>query len=134
MLDLYRSILRSLPERYNDADMCRDFRRTFETDSGQNVMACLWAMARCGDVLTENTMGEDQRLPQSYRDALIHMEGRRSVLFHILDMATARANANGTMTTIKVQQYVESDDDGRRNPDDRDDGNYRDDDYRSSDY
>ena len=96
--------------------MCRDFRRTFETDSGQNVLACLWAMASCGDAKAGASA-----------DELRAVEGQRSVIFHILDLATAKADADGTAQTIKQQQQLESDDDGRRNPDDdRDDRGYRD--------
>ena len=109
MLTIYKSLLNYLPEHYSQADMVRDFRRTFDGDSGKRVLASLMSDAMCFHAA-----------PHLTDDELRALEVKRALVFHILDLATAKANADGTAETIKYQQ-TESTEDGGRTDSDRDD-------------
>ena len=107
MLNIYKDILRALPDNYTQADMARDFKRTFDTDSGARVLACLWAAASMNNASLVGPNG-----PIS-NDTLREREAQRALVIYIMDLATAEAQADGSAETIKHQQQESVKDDGR---------------------
>lgn len=97
--ELYRDLVLCLPPNYTNADMARDFGRTFATDAGKRVLVQIWT---AGGGMTGHEAKADpatgQIIPTSDQE-LRSLEGKRSLVLWILEMASAEAQEDGSAIT-----------------------------------